>query len=144
MLETIAVGTDGSATATKAVEFALDLAEHYNARIVFVSSYRPVSESRLRQEQKDAPQELQWSLNPAEDVEATLRDVEELADQRGLKWTSEAREGDPADVLVDLAEAHDADVLVIGNKGMHRRVLGSVPNSVSHKAKCSVMIVKTT
>ena len=39
---------------------------------------------------------------------------------------------------------HDADVLVIGNKGMQRRVLGSVPNSVSHKAKCSVMIVKTT
>ena len=83
-------------------------------------------------------------LRPAEDVEATLRDVEEMADQRGLKWTSEAREGDPADVLVDLAEAHDADVLVIGNKGMQRRVLGSVPNSVSHKAKCSVMIVKTT
>ena len=126
MLETIAVGTDGSATATKAVEFALDLAQHYNARVVFISSYRPVSESRLRQEQKDAPQELQWALNPAEDVEATLRDVEELADQRGLKWTSEAREGDPADVLVDLAEEHGADVLVIGNKGMQRRVLGSV------------------
>jgi len=144
MIETIAVGTDGSATATKAVEFALDLAEHYGARLVFISSYRPVSESRLRQEQKEAPQELQWALNPAEDVEATLRDVEELAEQRGLKWTSEAREGDPADVLVDLAEDHEADVLVIGNKGMHRRVLGSVPNSVSHKANCSVMIVKTT
>jgi nucleotide-binding universal stress UspA family protein len=144
MLETIAVGTDGSATATKAVEFALDLAEHYDARVVFISSYRPVSESRLRQEQKEAPEEVQWSLNPAEDVEATLRDAEALADQRGLKWTSEAREGDPADVLVDLAESHDADVLVIGNKGMHRRVLGSVPNSVSHKARCSVMIVKTT
>ena len=144
MLETIAVGTDGSATATKAVEFARDLAERYSARVVFISSYHPVSESRLRKEQKEAPQELQWSLNPAEDVEATLRDVEELADQRGLKWTSEAREGDPADVLVDLAEEHDADVLVIGNKGMQRRVLGSVPNSVSHKANCSVMIVKTT
>jgi nucleotide-binding universal stress UspA family protein len=144
VLETIAVGTDGSATATKAVEFALDLAERYKAKLVFISSYRPVSESRLRQEQKDAPEELQWSLNPAEDVEATLRDVEGLADERGLKWTSEAREGDPADVLVDLAEEHGADVLVIGNKGMHRRVLGSVPNSVSHKANCSVMIVKTT
>jgi len=82
VLETIAVGTDGSATATKAVEFALDLAERYKAKLVFISSYRPVSESRLRQEQKEAPQELQWSLNPAEDVEATLRDVEGLADER--------------------------------------------------------------
>ena len=143
-LETVAVGTDGSPTATKAVRFALDLAERFGARIVFITSYRPVSESRVRHEQKEAPQELQWAINPTEDVEATLRDVEELADQRGLKWTSEAREGDPADVLVEIAEEHGADVLVIGNKGMHRRVLGSVPNSVSHKANCSVMIVKTT
>jgi nucleotide-binding universal stress UspA family protein len=144
VLETVAVGTDGSATATKAVHFALDLAERFGARVVIISAYRPVSETRLRKEQKDAPQELQWSINPAQDVEAALRDVEELADERGLKWTSEAREGDPADVLVGLAEEHGADVLVIGNKGMNRRVLGSVPNSVSHKANCSVMIVKTT
>ncbi len=144
MLKTVAVGTDGSATAAKAVQFAIELADRYGARIVFISSYRPVSETRLRREQKDAPQELQWAINPAEDVEATLREVEELADERGLKWTSEAREGDPADVLVALADEHDADVLVIGNKGMQRRVLGSVPNSVSHKANCSVMIVKTT
>jgi nucleotide-binding universal stress UspA family protein len=53
-------------------------------------------------------------------------------------------EGDPADVLVDLAERHGADLLVIGNKGMDRRVLGSVPNTVTHKARCSVFVVKTT
>jgi nucleotide-binding universal stress UspA family protein len=143
-IETVAVGTDGSDTATTAVEFAIELAEKFGSRIVFISSYRPVSESRLRNEQKDAPQDVQWAINPAEDVEDALRTVEALADEHGLKWTSEAREGDPSDVLVDLAEEHEADVLVIGNKGMHRRVIGSVPNSVSHKAKCSVMIVKTT
>ena len=33
---------------------------------------------------------------------------------------------------------------MIGNKGMERKVLGSVPNSVSHNAPCSVLIVKTT
>jgi nucleotide-binding universal stress UspA family protein len=36
-----------------------------------------------------------------------------------------------------------ADVLVIGNEGMDRRVLGSVPNTVTHEAACSVFIVKT-
>ena len=143
-VETVAVGTDGSGTATKAVEFALELAEKFGSRVVFISCYKPVSESRLKHEKVDAPEDIQWAINPAEDVEDALRAVEEMADQRGLKWTSEAREGDPADVLVDLAEKHDADVLVIGNKGMQRRVLGSVPNSVSHKANCSVMIVKTT
>jgi nucleotide-binding universal stress UspA family protein len=45
---------------------------------------------------------------------------------------------------VRLAEECGADLLVIGNKGMKRRVLGSVPNTVTHKASCSVMVVKTT
>jgi nucleotide-binding universal stress UspA family protein len=144
MLETIAVGTDGSDTASKAVDFAMDLAEKYGARLVVASSYQPVSEDRLRKEQSDAPQDIQWSINPSEDVDSTLRAVEEQAKERGLKTTSEAREGDPADVLVAIAEDQNADLLVVGNKGMQRRILGSVPNSVSHKAPCSVVIVKTT
>ena len=43
-----------------------------------------------------------------------------------------------------LADECGADVLVVGNKGMQRRVLGSVPNTVTHKAGCSVLVVKTT
>ena len=77
-------------------------------------------------------------------MDATLRKVEERARDRSIDAVSEAREGDPADVLCEIAEQHGADVIVVGNRGMHRRVLGSVPNSVSHKAPCSVMIVKTT
>jgi nucleotide-binding universal stress UspA family protein len=144
MLQTIAVGTDGSDTASKAVDFAMDLAEKYGARLVVASSYEPVSEDRLRKEQSDAPEDIQWSINPTEDVDAALRKAEEQAKERGLKTTSEARQGDPADVLCDIAEDQDADLLVVGNKGMQRRILGSVPNSVSHKAPCSVVIVKTT
>jgi nucleotide-binding universal stress UspA family protein len=144
MINTVAVGTDGSGTASKAVDFALDLASKYNAKIVFISSYVPVSETRLRQESRDAPDDVQWAINPQEDVDGVLTEAEQKANGMGLEWASEAREGDPSDVLVDLADRHKADVLVIGNKGMQRRVLGSVPNSVSHKANCSVVIVKTT
>jgi nucleotide-binding universal stress UspA family protein len=144
MVQTVAVGTDGSGTADKAVEFAIDMAARYDAKIVFISAYHPVNESRLRRESRDAPEELQWTINPAEDVDATLRSCEERAEERGLSWASEAREGDPAKVLVQLAEANHADLLVIGNRGMQRKVLGSVPNSVSHNAPCSVVIVKTT
>lgn len=143
MVQTIAVGTDGSDTAAKAVDFAMDMAERYGAKLIIASAYKPVSEDRLRKEQVDAPQEIQWSINPSEEVDKTLRAVEEAAKDRGLKYASEARNGDPADVLCDIAEAHEADVIVVGNQGMQRRILGSVPNSVSHKAPCSVMIVKT-
>jgi len=77
-------------------------------------------------------------------VDAAFDLAERLGAARGLAITTDAGEGDPADVLVRLAEKHGADVIVIGNKGMQRRVLGSVPNSVTHKAQCSVFVVKTT
>jgi nucleotide-binding universal stress UspA family protein len=144
MIETVAVGTDGSDTAAKAVEFAMDLASRYDAKIVFLSAYRGVSEERLKREARDAPEDVQWQINPAEDVEPTLRDAEDTARERGLTAASEAKEGDATKVLVELADKHNADILVIGNKGMQRKVLGSVPNSVSHRAPCHVVIVKTT
>jgi nucleotide-binding universal stress UspA family protein len=144
MVQTIAVGTDGSDTAQVAVDFALDMAERYGAKIIVGSAYTPVSEGQLRREQADAPADIQWSINPSEEVDATLRKVEEQAQERGLSYASEARNGDPAEVLCDIAESHGADVIVVGNKGMQRRILGSVPNTVAHKAPCSVMVVKTT
>ncbi len=144
MIQTVAVGTDGSETASKAVDFAFDVAEKFGAKVVICSSYKPVSEDRVRQAQKDAPEDIQWSINPTQEVDSNLTAAADRAKERGLQTVTEAREGDPADVLCDIAEAHGADLLVVGNRGMQRRVLGSVPNSVSHKAPCSVVIVKTT
>jgi len=144
VLKKITVGTDGSPTAAKAVDFAIDMAQRYDAELVVASSYVPVSETRLREEQREAPGDVQWAISPSEDVNATLHEVEEKAKECGVTVVTEAREGEPAQVLVEIAEKHDADVIIVGNRGMERRVLGSVPNSVSHKAPCSVMIVKTT
>ena len=76
----------------------------------------------------------------SEQLERTEGDLRE----NGLDCSTLVAEGDPGDVLVQLAEQCHADVLVIGNKGMQRRVLGSVPNTVTHKAGCSVFVVKTT
>ena len=144
MISTVAVGTDGSDTAGEAVDFAIDLARRYEARLVAISSYRPVSETRLRREQDEAPADYQWAINPTEDVDAILSDVEDKAQEAGLATTTVAGDGEPADVLVKHAEEQGADVLVVGNKGMQRRILGSVPNTVAHKAPCTVVVVKTT
>jgi nucleotide-binding universal stress UspA family protein len=144
MIKTVAVGTDGSDTAAKAVEFAIDLAERYEAKIVFLSAYKAASDDRRQRESRDAPEDVQWQFSGSEDVDPALNDAEDSAKERGLDAASEAKEGEPSKVLVELAGKHNADVLVIGNKGMDRKVLGSVPNTVSHKAPCSVVIVKTT
>jgi nucleotide-binding universal stress UspA family protein len=141
----IAVGTDGSATAAKAVDAALDLAERYGAGLIVLSAYnsqpRALGMPRLA---GGAGSDDQWASNDAVHAERILADVEESARQRGIECTSAMAEGEPGEVLVRLAEEHGADVIVVGNKGMHRRILASVPNTVTHRAPCSVFVVKTT
>ena len=144
MFKTVAVGTDGSDTATQAVEFAIDLAARYGARLVAISCYRPVDERRVLKDQEGAPPDIVWAINREQEVDATLSRVESRAHGAGLEVTTVASQGNPADVIVKHASEQGADVIVVGNKGMHRRILGSVPNSVAHNADCSVIIVKTT
>jgi nucleotide-binding universal stress UspA family protein len=147
MFQTIVVGTDGSETAGEAVREAIELAKVVGATIELVSAYEPVSNQRLRDEARQAPEDLQWMVNPREDVEATLRDACERIKNAGVEVTTYAREGDPADAILDVAEERSADLIVVGNKGMtgaKRFLLGSVPNRVSHHAPCSVLIIRTT
>src|SRR5215213_10030116 len=133
MFSSIVVGTDGSETARKAVQQATDLAKQVGASVSLVSAYEPVSKQRLREESREVPKDMEWMINPREDVESTLRDAAEEVD-------TFAREGDPADAILDVAEEQNADLIVVGNKGMtgaKRFLLGSVPNKVSHHAPCS-------
>jgi len=124
--------------------FAIDLARRYGARLVVISAYRPVSETQVFKDQADAPQEVQWEINPEQEVNDILATAQSHAHAAGLEVTTVASQGSAADVLVSQAAEQEADVLVVGNKGMQRRILGSVPNTVAHKADCSVLIVKTT
>jgi nucleotide-binding universal stress UspA family protein len=147
MFKSIVVGTDGSDTATQAVREAVDLAKAVGAKLELVSAYEPVSNQRLQSERRDAPEDVQWSINPKEDVEATLSDAAEIATAAGVTVEKFARRGDPADAILDVAEESEADLIIVGNKGMtgaKRFLLGSVPNKVSHHAPCSVLIIRTT
>ena len=139
-LDTIAVGTDGSATSATAVDFAIELAKRWEARLVVISAYREKSGSGSA----GVPAEHQWAQTAVAEVEDVLAVAARKAQGQGLEVTTVASDGAAADVLCKCAEDQGADLLVIGNKGMERRILGSVPNSVAHKASCSVLIVKTT
>ena len=147
MFGSIVVGTDGSDTAKEAVRQATDLAKMTGSSIDLVSAYEPVSSARLREEAQQVPKDLEWMVNPREDVEATLDTALEQIKEAGVQVEKFAREGDPADAILDVAEERSAGLIVVGNKGMtgaKRFLLGSVPNKVSHHAPCSVMIIRTT
>jgi nucleotide-binding universal stress UspA family protein len=148
MIRAIIVGTDGSQTAGIAVAEAIDIAQALGARLTIVSAYEPVPEGRLRKERLAAPTDVQWAVNPREDVLALLQTAANQARSAGVSEVDTvARVGDGADAIIDVAEEQRSDLIVVGNKGMTgatRFLLGSVPNKVSHHAPCSVMIVRTT
>jgi nucleotide-binding universal stress UspA family protein len=147
VFRSIVVGTDGSETAAKAVDAAVQLAQLSGATLEIVSAYEPVSSQRLREEARQVPPDLQWMINRRADVDATLQLAAERAEGGGVTPQTHAREGDPADAILDVAEELGADLIVVGNKGMtgaKRFLLGSVPNKVSHHAPCAVMIIRTS
>jgi len=146
MYSSIVVGTDGSDTATEAVRQAAGLAQAFGASLDIVSAYEPASVDRLRVEQSGATPDPRWAINAREEVDNTLAAAADLA--RGLDVPVQvfARQGDPADAILDVAEERGADLIVIGNKGLtgaQRFLLGSVPNKVSHHAPCSLLIIRT-
>ena len=80
------------------------------------------------------------------DMLATHEAAAEEIRAGGVEVEVFARQGDPADAILDVAEERGSDLIVIGNKGMtgaKRFLLGSVPNKVSHHAPCSVLIIRT-
>ena len=147
MFASIVVGTDGSETAHEAVARPWRSRASSARRLDIVSAYEPVPAGRLREEAQQVPDDLQWIVNPREDVDATLRAAAEASQAAGVPTETYARQGDPADAILDVAEERGADLIVVGNKGMtgaKRFLLGSVPNKVSHHAPCSVLIIRTT
>jgi nucleotide-binding universal stress UspA family protein len=138
VISTIAVGTDGSATASEAIRVAGDLARRCDAKLVLLSAFKDSARAA------GDSVEVQWASSNAARVREILNRAEDDMRREGIDCTTRVEEGDAADVLVELASECGADLLVIGNKGMRRRVLGSVPNTVAHKAPCSVLVVKTT
>ena len=123
MYERILVGTDGSRTAAKAVDRAVELAEATGAKLTV--------------------------LTAGPEAKALLTAESEVARHRGSGVAIEAMaiDGDPAAVLLDEAERGRYDLLVMGNKGMtgvSRFLMGSVPNKVSHHATSNILIVRTT
>jgi nucleotide-binding universal stress UspA family protein len=144
MFKTIVVGTDGSETADVALGRALELARLTRASLHVVSAYEPAA-ARVGGT-PPAGEAAEWSIGSDFKVEAVLDRAGDRTRDSGVSIESHAVKGDPADAVIAVAERHDADLIVLGSKGMQgaRRLLGSVPNKVSHNAPCDLLIVQTT
>jgi len=145
-MHAIVVGTYGSSTAKGAVAYAANIARETGATLHLVHAVpNATAGAAMAAEAMAAGVVAQMAGEDRQRVRDLL-DIErvELTGQ-GLKVESHAVDGPAADAIVKVAEAVDADMVVVGSKGMQgaRRILGSVPNSVAHHAPCTVTIVKT-
>jgi nucleotide-binding universal stress UspA family protein len=125
----ILVGTDGSKSARVAVARGIELARALGAPLLILSAY----------EDDDGPAGRRI-------VDVTLAEAIKRAQKVGVPAQAIARPGDPADALIEVAEERSCSMIVVGNRGMTSRkrfLLGSVPDKVSHNARCSVHIVAT-
>jgi nucleotide-binding universal stress UspA family protein len=141
----ILVGVDGSPTARRALKTAVQIARGLDGELLIVSAYEPTPEAELKTQRLLAPPDVSHLLHPTAAVEQILEDARRVAGADGLTAECFARVGAPADVVVDLAAERDASLIVVGNRGMRGNQLfrSCVPNAVSHRAPCSVLIVDT-
>lgn len=144
MYKCVVVGTDGSATADKAVEAAATLARNWGAALHIVTAYAsgvPSMGAASGAALADTGSGHGFQREAAEQI--ATKSAATWAE--GTDVTPHAVGDHAADAILNTASSVGADLIVVGSKGMRgaRRVLGSVPNSVAHGADCAVLIVKT-
>lgn len=143
MSDKIVVGTDGSETAQRAVDEAVRLAKALDGEVHVVTGYRALRGARIPSAPEGAAKV--WAPLPDSQAQGIIDEAVSRIRVTGVKVEPHLLEDDPADAVLKVAAQVDARMIVVGNRGMAgaRRVLGSVPNKVSHAARCNVLIVST-
>ena len=141
MPRSIVVGTDGSEPAREAVRQATDMASREGARLHLVTAYP--DPQTLRERMAGGAHTEPIDLRRVAD--AVLERAAHDALAKRVEVETHVREGDPAEVIIDVASEQKADLIVVGSRGLTgitRFLLGSVSSKVSQHASCSVMIVR--
>ncbi len=149
MYTRIVVGTDGSDTAKIAVEHAMDLAKAGGATLHLVHAYQDVSLGMAAMSAGSGGPVVdldRLNVGLADHGTSVLDAAAALCTSAGITAEKHLVRSDPADALIGVATNIEADLLVVGNRGMSgvkRFVLGSVPNRIAHHSPCNLLIVHT-
>ena len=144
MFQSIVVGTDGSETANRAVARAAELASGTGGVLHIVTAYKAPSVQKLQAKRASLPDEFWWSVSADSEAQDILRNAAGVASQLGVKAETHFSQGEPAHVILQAAQDVGADLIVVGCKGIERRILGSVPSTVTQDADRDVLLVHTT
>lgn len=143
---TVVVGTDGSDSSYRAVDRAAALAGDADAKLVIACAYYP-ADPKASESARDTLGEDAYQVTGSAPTYEILRTARERALAAGAENIVErAIVGTPVDSLLDLVDEVEADLLVVGNRGLNTltgRLLGSVPSDAARKSTSDVLIVHT-
>ena len=147
MISKILVGFDGTKSADKALEFALDLAEKYSAQLVILNVFEPPVYGSPEDPLSVSVGMAGLVRDISKSHENTLAQGSEIAAKLkpNVKVTTQLREGNPPTEIVAAAKEGNFDVVVVGHGGESRlreMFLGGTSERVAHLAGCAVLIVK--
>ncbi|RBY96785.1 universal stress protein [Blastococcus sp. TF02-8] len=146
---TVVVGTDGSESSLRAVARAGALAGASGAALVIACAYLPTEGGdrdleRAQDVLRDEAYQVVGS-HPAEDTVRTAADRARAAGAGEVRTVAVV--GSPVEALLDVVRRENADLLVVGNRGLagiKGRLLGSVPADATRRSQCDVLVVHTT
>ena len=142
-MKKILCATDGSHSADKAVDFAIDLAKQVGAELTFIHVVMASTE--------DVSHTYFWDstvLDAADQqIQRELHDAMEKAHQRqlGTVYCATVAGHNTAKAIIDYAEANDHDHVItgsVGRSGIAKVLLGSIAEQVISKAHCPVTVVR--
>jgi len=138
MFESIVYATDGSDHAKKALIYTRDLAKLHNAKLFIVHVYSRVSDFL---DYKEYDTILGHRIAAGEKI---IEEAGKEFENSGLKYQTELLESPVAEAIMNVSETRDADLIVIGARGMSSLqglLLGSVSQKVIQHATCPVLVV---
>ena len=145
MFSTIVVGTDGSPDAEDALRAAAELARlNPDTKVHVVSAFQPISPAELRSIADSLPDEFKPLIHGTMQVDSTLDVARSVMKLAGVEADYHEIQGHPTDAIIDAANDHDADLIVVGSRGegaTKRLLHGSVSTNVLHHAPCDVLVV---
>ncbi|MEO0939153.1 MAG: universal stress protein [Pseudomonadota bacterium] len=147
MFGTIIVGIDGSDASHNALRLACDLAGKYGSKLHVVHTPQPQTVAFAMG--AGAGHYAATVMPPPEDVEAAaakvIADAEAVAKDCGKELAgTHAEAGDPAQKIIAYADAHGADLIVTGRRGLGSvgaLLLGSTSQQINHNAQCATLSV---
>ena len=136
----LVVGTDGSENAAAAMSWVADFAGRVGARVVAVHTFEPLVHLG------DAPPPVDFSALRQKALDRLLHDWCSPLRALPVEFEALVLEGDPAQVLADVADERDADLIVVGKRGLNvvkSLLLGSTSTRLAQISTRPVVIVPT-